>query len=369
MDCLGKLTIELMTRGVIPDSAVRILLQGQAEPCDFKELSFSLAEDFFVQAPVAAEPAAALALRCAEGGVFLDTGNERWEVGLIPQPRFLQAHLRQSGPPAANTGLDGYCLNLYLRTLGHQKNLNMKESEVLSLVRSAFEEGAAEFVQLNMDFCKDPDRGFRFLEPLVRAIKRNFRTFVALRGFAPEDLTTLDHIYAAGVDLLVLPLEGFSSAARLEEILPQEHSYRALEYAKDVFAEGTVLTELMLIAENQGLLFHKIDLLTKKGILPLLKLPNLGMEPGVFEQVQEVVEHLANSVRASRLPLKWLYPGAQFVSPLDAGFYTQPAAKAKPAARPIYKSTLGKTASEGFAALRRALRVKNISDSYESAGL
>jgi hypothetical protein len=35
----------------------------------------------------------------------------------------------------------------------------------------------------------------------------------------------------------------------------------------------------------------------------------------------------------------------------------------------VYQSTLGKTASEGFAALRRKLRIKNVSDSYESAGL
>lgn len=82
-----------------------------------------------------------------------------------------------------------------------------------------------------------------------------------------------------------------------------------------------------------------------------------------------MVGHLSESIERNKLPMKWLHPSGPFVSALDAPFYLDPPDKARLAQRPVYQSTFGKTAMEGFAALRRALRVKNISDSYESAGL
>jgi hypothetical protein len=57
------------------------------------------------------------------------------------------------------------------------------------------------------------------------------------------------------------------------------------------------------------------------------------------------------------------------MSPLDTRFFIDPPDKAKLNAKPVYKSPLGRKALEGFAALRRKLRIKKVSDSYESAGL
>ena len=50
-------------------------------------------------------------------------------------------------------------------------------------------------------------------------------------------------------------------------------------------------------------------------------------------------------------------------------FFLDPPDKAKLNAKPIYKSLLGRKTLEGFAKLRRKLRIKDVSDSYESAGL
>ena len=85
--------------------------------------------------------------------------------------------------------------------------------------------------------------------------------------------------------------------------------------------------------------------------------------------MQRVAKHLHQTAQKERVNLKWSYPAGEWISPLDAPFYTDKPKTARLAQRPVYQSTLGKTASEGFAALRRKLRVKNISDSYESAGL
>ena len=43
--------------------------------------------------------------------------------------------------------------------------------------------------------------------------------------------------------------------------------------------------------------------------------------------------------------------------------------KAQLNARPDYKSLLGRKTLEGYTKLRRKLRIKDVSDSYESAGL
>ena len=107
-----------------------------------------------------------------------------------------------------------------------------------------------------------------------------------------------------------------------------------------------------------------------KGIVPLLKLkfPNTitGEE---HRYVAEVAHYLDKATQNARLPLKWLFPQCRYMSPLDTGFFINPPDKAKLNAKPVYRSPLGRKALEGFAILRRKLRIKDVSDSYESAGL
>ena len=143
--------------------------------------------------------------------------------------------------------------------------------------------------------------------------------------------------------------------------------------AKDsllVFGAGTVSTELALDRNHTPPLLEKITALSKQGILPLIRIPERGLHlPDELQELRRVAGHLHQTAQKEKLNLKWLYPAGSWISPLDASCYTDPPKTAKLAQRPVYQSTLGKTASEGFAALRRKLRIKNVSDSYESAGL
>lgn len=367
---LGQLKLALMARGVVPDDGIRrAFIQDTQGTAELKEIAFALAEDCFVSAHVATTGGDAFPLSWLKGKAVLHTGEAGRPVHLTSRPKFFNPLKSPAGTVGGDISIDGYCLNIYLKVLPQEKKLNRDESQVLAWIRSAFNEGVASFVQINMDYCESPDRGFQLLEPLVRAIKKNFRTFVALRGFAPEDLSGLDRVYASGIDVLVLPLEGFSRSAKLEEIMPSEHGHRALEYASGVFPQGSVMTELAYDADKLDLLHNKIDLLTQKNILPLLILPANGLLEDEYEPFREILEQLNQAATRHRLPLKWLFPSIRLASALDVRFYTEAPEKARLALRPIYQSTFGKTASEGFAALRRALRVKNISDSYESSGL
>ena len=370
MTPLGQLKMEIMRCGVAPDAEVRRRIAGSADVvADLKEVSFSLAPDFLVTARIEAA-ASAMPLTWKDGRAILDMPAGPLTVTLSPLPDFcIQLQQKSSGRVAGNVCMDGFCLNLYLKVNAPDKKLNRDIPEVLSWVRSASVEGPVNLVQINMEYCDFPDRGFSLLEPLVRAVKRNFRTFVSLRSFPPENLSGLDRVYASGIDVLNLPLEGFpSDESRVHTPGFREHGQRALEYAAGVFPFGAVMTELAFHPENTDALLNRIDLLAQKNILPLLILPtDLAVEH--FEVLNATLDHLERAVTRQRLPLKWLYPSARFVSPLDSAFFTDSPQAARLALKPIYKSALGITASEGFAALRRALRVKNISDSYESSGL
>ena len=359
MKTLGQLKLELMTDGVHIADADRnheSIRKGFSEANG--EISFTLAEDFFVRATIAPENPGRARLTVRDDRVWLISGEQEQEVLIITPPRFLTA---QNNPCVH---LDGYCLNLFLHKTAGTGELNMKVSDVLTVTRAAFEAGAADLIQLNMEYCEAEDSGVSQLVPLIQAIRKNFRTFVSLRGFPPENLKVIDLIYASGVELLVFPHEEAGSGIEV----PVDKVLRALEYATGVFSHGTVSTELGFGSGDLEPLQKQIASLAQKRITPTMRLaePSAG-QPVDFKRVQQVAECLSEQV--DRLKLNWLYPSHRLVTPLDTRFFTEPAEKARLTLRPMYQSLLGKSAFEGFTALRRKLRVKNISDSYESAGL
>jgi hypothetical protein len=372
MKKFGKMKLGLMNSGIFVTEGVRNNKNfAEAFPPQkgLEEIVFSLTEDFFVKTHVHDRKKDSATLKTQKSKIVLSYESEEVDVSILPPLGFLKSR-KTRHPMEANVSLEGYCLNLYLRSVGKKSQLNMTPNTALSIVRSAFEEGVADLVQINMDYCDAPDRGFKLFAPIVEDIKKNFRTFVGLRSFSPENMGTIDNIYASGVDLLVYPLEGFSSARKLEQVMAHEQVMEALEYAVSVFPQGTVSTELTFGDGDVQPVLEKIDQLTQKGIIPCLKLPNNGLQTKPeLDRAFKVIKHLAEASERNKLILKWLYPVSQFVSPLDTTFFTETPKKARLKIRPVYQTILGKAASESFAALRRKLRVKNISDSYESAGL
>ena len=373
MNTLGQLKLELLHRGVAFAKNVRSddrVAPGLFPDGDGQGLVLSLAENFFVRARVNPDKDAAFLINIEKDQVVLATETGPLEIGVIPAPGFLKDREAPRNPASAFIQLDGYCLNLNLYLEADTRQLNLSLEDTIHLVRAAFQEGAADLVQLNMEHCVEKDRGFSRLAPLVQSIKKNFRTFVALRGFPPDDLWMIDSFYAAGVDLITFPLEQYAADGDVQPALPAKRGTKALEYAAGVFGAGTVSTELALDRNHPPPLLEKITALSKQGILPLIRIPERGLHlPDELQELRHVAGHLHQTAQQEKLNLKWLYPAGSWISPLDASFYTDPPKTAKLAQRPVYQSTLGKTASEGFAALRRKLRIKNVSDSYESAGL
>lgn len=373
MNTLGQLKLELLHRGVAFGKNVRLderVAPGIFPEGDESTIALSLAENFFVRAWMNPDKSAAYLIDIQKDQVVLELENGPLEIGVIPAPQFLKNREAPRNPASAFIQLDGYCLVLHLNLEAGTRQLNLSLEDTVALIRAAFQEGAAEMVQLNMEHCEEKDRGFSRLAPLVQNIKKNFRTFVALRGFPPDDLGVIDSFYAAGVDLITFPLERYGEDGTAQPALPAKHGAKALEYAAGVFGPGTVSTELALDRNHPLPLLEKITALSKQGVVPLIRIPERGLHgAGDLQEVRRVADHLQKTARQEKLNLKWLYPAGCWISPLDASFYTGKPETARLAQTPVYHSALGKTASEGFAALRRKLRIKNVSDSYESAGL
>ncbi len=373
MKTLGQLKLELLHRGIAFAQNVRshdLVAPGIFPEGDGQAIVLSLAEDFFVRARVTPDKDAGVLIDIQNDKVVLNPQEGPLGIGVIPAPQFLKDRQAARNPAAAFIQLDGYCLNLSLCLEANTRQLNLSLEDTISLIRAAFQEGAADLVQLNMDHCMEKDRGFSRLAPLVQSIKKNFRTFAALRGFPPDDLGVIDSFYAAGVDLIVFPLERYADDGTVQAALPAKQGTKALEYAAGVFGPGAVSTELALDFKSPQPLLEKITALSKQGIIPLIKIPERGLhQTDQLQEVRRVADHLHQTAQKEKLNLKWLYPAGGWFSPLDASFYIEKPEAARLAQRPVYQSTLGKTASEGFAALRRKLRIKSVSDSYESAGL
>ena len=373
MESYGQLKLELIRKGLVIPEEVRDISEVTCGYCDGRlgdEIALSLAENFIVKVPLKEPGENQPKLKLVNGKIKLESLNKEIEVGIIPLPDFVREQMKKRSPASENACIDGYCLNLFLRVVGQKNRLNLTMETILSIIKAAFEEGAADLVQLNMDYCREPERGLTRLAPLVKAIKKEFSTFVSLRGFPPKEKQTLDKIYASGIDLLNLPLEGFVGLAKKDDVISPPLVYSALEYAAGIFPTGTVWTELFLEPGPTNSLKDKIDYLTGKGIIPLLKLksPSIATEEE-HRHVTEAAHYLEKATQNARLPLKWLFPQCRYMSPLDTRFFIDPPNKAKLNAKPVYKSLLGRKALEGFALLRRKLRIKDVSDSYESAGL
>ena len=369
----GQIKLGLIQRGITVPSILQGLSEVAGGLCSGEpgeEITLALGEDFIVKANLNASGQDGPKLVSHGDRLRLHMREGEIDVGIITIPEFLKQQLKQRTPVSENICLDGYCLNIFLRAIGRGKKLSMPIEAILSVIQSAFEEGAADLVQLNMDFCEEPDRGFDRLAPLVTAIKKRFNTFVALKGFPPTNSGTIDLMYASGFDIIDFPLGGFSGTVKSKRKMTAKQVYSALEYAAGVFPPGTVWTDIVLGTDPISQCKEGVDRLTDSGVIPLIYLERDSSEDlDGYCNLVELAEHMDRAIQRNRLPLKWLYPTCRFLSPLDTRFFTEDPLLARLAVTPVYRSGLGRKTSAGFAALRRKLRIRNVSDSFESAGL
>lgn len=396
----GVLKLDLALRGARLGAGVKnhpdlAAIAGQAEGAA-RSLELVLPEEVWVCAPVGGAEASPFELR-AEGDAFVVAGDgQRCEVRIIPPPTFYGQTTRGGVPmrqvgaayggylaidPAAGGEVgprplaDAFCDESGPRPAGPTP---LAVNDVVETVRAAFAEGAVEFVYLHTARPDDDSAGVEFIEPYVRAIKRHFDTLVAVQLAPPRENRWIDRAYAIGVDGISYAV-GIHDEATLARHCPQrmarvgrERYYEALRHAASIFPSGTVWSTLVVGAEPAASTIAGIDALVGMGVLPVLSVfrgaDDAQPQPGAAD-VAPVLAHLFRAVRDARINMHWVRDLSFAVTPIEARFFAGDEARASVGTGQFYRSRLGALAARNLSRLRRRLRVRQVSDSFDSSHL
>lgn len=182
-------------------------------------------------------------------------------------------------------------------------------------------------------------------EDLVRQLKKNFRGYLLGRFETLPERALIDRAYAAGLDLLELPLTTID-----------DRQLALLDYARSVFPPWGVIATLPALGPTGPW----IDALAQRGIIPLLHLSGVAAElPD--SQVSRGFQQLLRGWQRYKIKVKPLRPLLEHTTPLR--FPPKPRGVGALLGR-VDEARL-RTSSD----LRRLLRVREVAASFESAGL
>jgi len=251
--------------------------------------------------------------------------------------------------------------------------------EVIEVVRAAFDEGAGEFVYFHSRCSGAEDGGIEILEPYLLAVKKHFDTLVAARLQPPRDRRLIDRTYAMGVDAISYNIEIYDPAlferycAGRSSRIGRQRFLEALRHAAAVFPSGTVWSELVVGIEPLDSTRNAIDALAAMGVLPVLSVvgpaaaATEGLTLAAPEDLAPVYAHLYETVKRHRIPMTWVRDLPIGVTPLDARFFVDE--QSRLAVATFYRSRLGTLAARNLSRLRRRLRVRTVSESFDSSQL
>ncbi|MCW5893566.1 MAG: hypothetical protein KIT14_23875 [bacterium] len=249
-------------------------------------------------------------------------------------------------------------------------------ADVVEVVRAAFDEGAAELVLFNSSVFDADDGGIAHLTPLIEAVRKHFDTLVVVQTHPPRDLRWIDRTYAMGVDAISYNLEVFDAeqlgrhCVGRARYIGRDRYLEALAHAATVFPRGTVWTELVAGLDDPQTLVTAVDTLVEADVQPVIVVRRTPatrrLDP---EALTPVLQHLFRRVRERGIPTSWLRDLTLGVTPLEARFAAGEDARLSVAVQSFTRSGLGALAARGLARLRRRLRVRSVSESFDSAHL
>ena len=401
----GFLKLELSARGMRLDSSARARSGFDRVPAGARSvvrgIELVLPHDVWVSVPLEDDDAGASPFLLAGAGeqFTLRHAGPDVEVRVVAPPRFYERTTKPGRPmwqvgavygnfiavhPAASCS---YSLRgvpcRFCRSGGVAPGEAAPSvEEVVEVVRAAFEEGVAEFVYFNPPYAGSDDAGLDALQPYVTAVKRHFDTLVAVQMHPPRGTQWIDRTYAMGVDAVSYSVEMHDPdtlarrCAGRARYIGRERYYDALGYAATIFPRGTVWSDLVLGAEPIESTQAGIDALVGLGVLPVVCVvrpprgaPPLGDVPLSPEVVTPVFAHLYRAVRQAKISMGWVRDLCTGITPLEARFFAGDAARLAVAMQHFYRSRLGGLATRNLGRLRRRLRVRRVSDSFDASHL
>lgn len=182
-------------------------------------------------------------------------------------------------------------------------------------------------------------------EDLVQQVKKNFRGYLLGRFQTLPERGLIDRAYAAGLDLLDLPLHRVDT-----------EQLALLDYARSIFPQWGVIVTLPAQKSSDAL----VDNLAQRGLVPLLHLDGVAAELG-DHQLAGRFKQLLRTWQRHRINLKPLRPLLEYATP----FSIPPKPRGVGALLGRVDDARLRTSSD----LRRLLRVRQVAASFESAGL
>lgn len=232
---------------------------------------------------------------------------------------------------------------------------NLPVKETLETIFESHCQQAAELFCLTIESLAT----FHLGEELARQLKKNFNTHVMGRLDFPAPAYIMERAYAAGFDLLDIPLHVFDQALAGERELEKEERLTALQSGQAIFPRWSVASTLMAGEEPPCSTVSAIDALVGRGIVPLVSLSaRAGRYPQ--EEIAAVYCHLAAVWQKRKVTIKPLLPLVSVTTPLNI----RPKGILRGIVDKIYDRQLLATSD-----LRRSLKVRQVEASFDSAGL
>ena len=205
--------------------------------------------------------------------------------------------------------------------------------ELVEVVLAALAEREVDTVYLYNGFSPSDDVGLSRLLPVIALLRRHLgHRQVALETVAPKDLSVIDALYAAGLDIFVCNMEVFDEK-RFAEICPgkeklggQETILNALGHAKKVFRPGAVVSHLIVGLEPVASTIKGMQSLVTKGIVPLLipfrPLPDTPLANQAIPSLDDIEEVLLKQyelLEEAGLPTHRLRDMGRVLTPMESG--------------------------------------------------
>ena len=205
----------------------------------------------------------------------------------------------------------------------------------------------------------DPD-SFANGETLARVIKKNFNVHLVGRFDYPATPQLIERAYAAGVDIVDLPLTVFDSARGVDSRYPLKERLGALDRARSIFPRWSVLSTLLAGVEPSSSTVAGIDALLARDVVPLVALS--GRAAGMpSDELSGIYAHLINGWRQKKAAIKPLLPLIYLSTPLVPA--------SPPGALRGFIDLIDDRRLLATSDLRRLLRVKEVEESFASSGL
>ena len=332
------------------------------------------------------------ALHVEDGRASLDCGGESQHVELLEAPRFYRQLTRHGARMGSFASLHDRLLILHpfmgcgffarpgqaCAYCQYDSMLNAAEPplrdalELVEVVRAALNEREVDTVYLYNGYSPAPDSGLSRLIPLIALLRKHLghHRQIALETVAPQDVSVIDELYTAGLDIFVCNLE-VADAGRFAEVCPgkqrvggQQAIWKALEHACTVFRPGSVVSHLIVGLESLESTIHGMEELVAKGVVPLLlpfrPLPGtpLAHEPlPTLDNVEQALLVQYELLAASRMPMHRLRDMGRVLTPMESGALVGRTTMLR---ERVVVSRLGRKVHGWLDGIRRHLRVRAV---------